>query len=217
MIDRLSKSRLPLSILSFLLFTDFLAWLGYLPSKLESFSFLATWLAENGVVFVFLLALVENLALINVYFPGSIAILAAMAGAIGSWYLVFSVWLAVTAGSVLGLSITFLFATRILDRKKIASNLDESDQFIARHWIVMALTSFWHPHVASLTCILLAQKKASYWLFLRISLLGNVVWNTFWTAVVLTLGNVFAEGIGGLMLIYAYLAIWAVVSFVRGS
>ncbi|WP_209596948.1 hypothetical protein [Ruegeria sp. HKCCSP351] len=215
MTERFANSLVPLSILAFLVLTDFLAWLGYIPNKLEAFSFLASWLAENGLVFVFFLAIIENAAVLNVYFPGSIAILTAMAGAVGSLHRILSVWFVVTLGSLVGLSLTFLVAKAVLKSKRRSSGDVGQAVFLEKHWIITALTSFWHPHVASLTCILLAQKSASFWNFLRIAAFGNMFWNSFWTVIVLTVGNVFSEGLAGLVLVYSYLIVWLIYSLFK--
>jgi membrane protein DedA with SNARE-associated domain len=97
-----SELTLPLALLAVMVLTDGLAFCGVLPGKSGALSAISIWLATGGVAYIYIIAFLENVAFLNFYFPGSIAILAAMAGTGGDVSRVAAVWLLVTFGAVTG-------------------------------------------------------------------------------------------------------------------
>lgn len=208
----LGAATTPFSLIAILVTIDALAWMGVLPQKSDMFMSLSAWLAGGGILFILILAIIENVAIVNVYFPGSIAILAAMAGSAGEPTAVLRVWIVVTCGYVIGLSITYWVVRLFFS----PSGPARESNFASNRGLLSsarkALFTFWHPHLASLTAIVLAQRGCSYSSFAIIASSCAALWNAIWTCVILAFGNIFSESGVGFVLVYAYLFVWLVWS-----
>ncbi|MCG7493300.1 hypothetical protein [Thalassobius sp. Cn5-15] len=185
---------------------DLLSYFSVLPSKVVAFEALSSWLATNGLLLVGVLSFLENIAVANAYFPGSVAILAAMHGASSDYALILEVWLIVTVGGIAGQIVTFKFGGALLSRFSSRDAVGSNKAKVRP--LALALSSFWHPHLASIACLRLAEIKMPTINFIGVSIVASSAWNTFWTVFVINFGNIFAEGIVGSALVYGYLLVW---------
>ncbi len=208
----LRRSLTPLMILIVIACLDMLSYFELIPSKAVAFDAVSTWLSTNGILFVGLLAFLENVAIANVYFPGSVAILAAMHGASGDVGTIMTVWIVVTVFGLVGQTTTYLLASTVFAKLDVTKKGIEE----LRPW-TLAFGSYWHPHLASMTCLTFASSGLPLRKFLVISLAASSAWNAFWTLFVLSFGNIFAEGPMGSVLVYSYLIVWILLSVGSGQ
>ena len=201
----------PLTALAIILLLDIGAHLQWLPSKSVLFIALSSWLADDGKIFVSLLSLIENVAFVNTYFPGSVAILAAMVGTSGELEKVLLVWLAATIGAVVGQFITFYFGARFM-KLWPQDNISDRNTESMVSTLLITLSSFWHPHLASMACLSMASSRIDSKTFLIAAAIASAFWNIFWLAFVLMFGNIFAEGSIGNILVYTYLIVWIMIA-----
>ncbi|EBA12664.1 DedA family protein [Roseobacter sp. CCS2] len=201
----------PLALLTILLSLDALTFLGLLPSKTILFASLSEWLAGSGLAFVLLVSFIENIPILNVYFPGSITILAAMAGTSGDPLKVFAVWGVVSLGAVAGQFLLFAVGMRFIKRSQALNQPHQRvEKMNYKGPILLGLTSFWHPHLASMACLAMIEANVKFKRFATISIVWTCTWNIFWTFFVLLFGNIFSEGFLGFLLVYLFLVIWIV-------
>jgi len=212
---RLSAAKAPIVILAILVALDFFTWKNILPSKLVMFNTVADWLANGGLPFVFALSLIENVAFVNVYFPGSIAILAAMVGTEGDFERVLAVWSIISIGAVVGQSATFFAASQLIHTFSKVSKGQPLYKNKLGMWLRLGLSSFWHPHLASMACLSMAEASVPLRYFLLVSVVCTSLWNAFWAVFVLWFGNIFVDGYTGTILVYLYLVGWIIIRIVK--
>lgn len=214
----LKTPRTPVVFLGVLLLVDALAYLQLTPTKSAIFLFLSEWLAGAGLPTVFFISLIENIPLANVYFPGSIAILASMAGAAGDIPRIVLVWAVVSCGALLGQLLIFVMGARIsrfLRKNDVtAKSANEVDQ---RNLFLLGLTSFWHPHLASMACLAMIDLGVGFRRFATVSIFWTCTWNILWTFFVLSFGNIFSEGSLGFLLVYLFLIAWILISILQSN
>lgn len=162
----------PLLLIGAILLFWLLEYILILPSANELIEAVTTAITNQGVLAIAAVALLENIIVINSYFPGSVAILGVMAsthGNVGAAILTFS---AITVGQLIGLTISF-YLGRFGFHNKSQSVLENNKR-------VMMVFLFWHPHLAAASSFAIGARSSSNIFFIWIAC---ILWSVFWALV----------------------------------
>lgn len=186
-----------LAITVFILFSHF----DILPDSVEIQNWFLVVLNSYGSLALFLLSFGENLAGLNVYFPGSIAILIGMANTHGNIELAISAFLAIFIGSFISNFINLLLSRSL------------SSKISTRISYLEALVSLWHPHFASLVSMRMGRHKDGLGDFFTIFLPVSLIWNIVWAIFIYNMGSIVSlnDDNGWMNIIFfLYLIIWII-------
>ena len=174
---------------------------GLLPPPTELLALLTDFLKAGGGWAIGAAAAVENIVLINTYFPGSIVILGVMASTHGDPSAALMVFGYIFVGQLVGLSISGIIGSLI-------PNLQPDHRVTGRAWYLLAAL-FWHPHSASAVAFAMGAKRlrARFW----ITLLGCLVWSIFWALVMYNGLGVLVEQVGWDYISFLVALVWLFV------
>lgn len=182
--------------------------LGLLPSLDASSSALARAFAVYGLLVVFAAASVEHCVFVNLVFPGSLVILTAMALTAGDPVRGLQTAGAIASGAIGAQVLSYGVGRVVGDRKRGSRTGVESEMGL---WVFV--TTFWHPHHASITCYVAGVQAVPPALFLPRALCASLLWSTFWAVVMYTYGNIVPMSEGLVLLVYVQIALWAVSNY----
>ncbi len=178
--------------------------LGFLPSSIELGEKLLGLFRQYGLPLVIVCAFIENLVGFNGYFPGSIAIITAMAQTSGDVYAAVTTYFAIYLSSVAGNLLSYYFGW--LQRKP--NQLGEENTLF---WKV--LLSYWHPQLASLTAYSAGVSGTHVRHLLQAAVPISLAWSLLFAVALYQLGLP-KNTTGALLPVFAvYLAIWCVARF----
>lgn len=170
---------------------------------------LLTFFARYGAIVVAPISFVENLVGLNVYFPGSIAILTAMALSAGDPHKALATFVAITVPAFLAHQVNFVLGKRLRGRE--VGNTGRYKTVFGRNALFAG--SLWHPHFAALACIDAGSQGLSYGLFLSAFAPWFAVWNIVWALVMYNFGLLLTRDSKGNPLILGFLALWLLWDF----
>lgn len=156
-----------------------LLWLGYLgviPRPSELLTMLRSHAEQSGPWLIFLFALAESTAGLNVYFPGSIAIVGSMAAMTGRPLLAVQAFAAIVAGSLLGQHLSYALGR--FAGISGAENLEV--QRGSRSWWLLFWTSMWHPGLGSMASLFAGVRRLAYRRYLLYMSICGVTWSAVW-------------------------------------
>lgn len=203
MLNAVRRARTPLLFLILLLCLQIGAGVGLWPSYQDIFSAISKWLAGRGALAVFAVSLVENIAILNTYFPGAIAILGAMAATSGDPALALKVWLAITMGAAAGQTASFYIGRQV---QRVKTNVTS----------LAMLTAYWHPFPGSLVSFTAGRSGSKEIDFFPRAGAILLFWNVFWGAAMYLFGNFIASE-NSLAFIVGVLVVWAGYAVFVGS
>lgn len=201
-----------------------LGQLGWIPSLAESTAWLGGFLERYGVVVVLPLAILENLIVLNVYFPGSIVILTAMALTAGDPRRALVMFVCIVIGSTVGQNANYWMGRyggsrgpAIAERQASRADpgADGSDRRTSRRWWLVFFGTFWHPHSASLTSILAGSEGLRYKQFLIYLLSTGLAWSVFWGFTMYHFGGILEARSNLLPAVYIYVVVWILYNLRR--
>ena len=211
MTAKLLKSiKTPLIILTVIICIEILAYYRIIPST-DQLTIMITEGIENfGLIVVGLISFFENIVGLNVYFPGSVIIIIAMAQTAGDPQRAFLTYLTIYAFAFLAYNVNFLIGKYYFkngdELKK--KNLETQKKKHTNMWIQF-LTTFWHPHFAAVTCLYVGSKGYKYSEILKYMIVAGFVWNTIWAITLYNVGLVTKTTSLNLKgLVIAYLIVW---------
>lgn len=153
---------------------------GLLPSQDALFARVEGFVSSSSAVWIILIACLEYTVAINVYFPGSIVILASMTATNGEINLVIRMFTFIITGQAVGLSISYL--SGLYARLRLnpdATTIGES--FTQWSVATLILATFLHPHSAALTSFNLGTQRCFVRTFAGWGIVGLLIWGSFWT------------------------------------
>lgn len=197
---------LPLALMAMVSLSWLLAAYGALPPWNVLTDWFTDWIISHGWLAITGIAILENTAFISIYFPGSIVILGIMASTSGNPATALYIFFAIYLGQALGLTASYALG-RIF--------AEERDHVIRRsNLLILALSTFWHPHGASTTSMYLGTARRCT-LDLLIIYLACFAWSCFWgAAMYFGLGQIVNE-FGWDWITFCGAAVWLVVELVR--
>lgn len=149
-----------------------------IPSAQELLQIGIAFVETYGVAFVAPVSFFENIVGVNVYFPGSIAILLTMASTAGDRVLAWLTFGAIVLPALASQILNFYVGRRFLGGRRgaeAARRNYESGKANLAFWLL-----FWHPHTAALTCLDAGAQGVRFGRFIRLILPPFFVWNGFW-------------------------------------
>jgi len=196
-----------LLILTLLLTLDLFASLGIIPRQSELLIMLTQFFRTWGLPAIAVCSFLENVAVFNVYFPGSIVILTGMALTAGEPWLAVATFFAIACPSLLAHALNFW-----------AGHLRARSDPIQIHQVEFFL-AFWHPQTAALATFKAGDAGWPVGRFVRYLLVSALSWYLFWALIMYHFGM--AAGSTGwlLVLFYLYLIAWIIqdlLKIVRG-
>lgn len=166
---------------------------GIIPRPDGVFNWLENLYAHYGYWVVFGAALLEGIVIINMYVPGSNAILLGVIFAKRSGLSVPAVVALVVLGFTISLSLNYLIGRhgvyRLLRRFGLDKKLTEEGKVLVHNNMWSMFASFIHPNIASLMSIGAGIVAMPYRRFLTITMLSLLFWDSFWAIVTYTLGD----------------------------
>ena len=171
-----------------------------LPEK-ELERILVGYLNSYGIPLLFFISFFENLIGINVYFPGSVAILFGMTNTAGNPKLAFYTFISIFIGSLLSNLINVAIGKRL--------NLGEKLTRLPS--IGNLLLSLWHPHFASVSALTIGKLNKPYISYMKYFIPISFLWNLFWGLFMYFIGLLSNETMGFMNTIfYIYIIFWIV-------
>lgn len=208
----LSRIRAQLIVGVMLMLGAVLQEFGVIPSSPAIMNTLRQFLDTYGVGFVVLIAFLEHIGGLNVYFPGSIAILVAMANTSGNPRQAWAVFSAIILASALAQVVNFVASGWI--GKKFFRADEGYVEDVGDSWYFWY--AYWHPHFAAWASIKAADDGLSLRQFVSRASAPFLVWNGFWGLSLYAAGEVVfvrvTESPGWIIVIYLLWLIWGLAS-----
>ena len=217
MSEVIKRIRVPLALLALVLSLEALAALGILPSSDVLLSRLSRMLETWGLVVVVLFAFLENVVGFNVYFPGSVVLLAAMSLTAGNPLRAIQVWIAIVIPSIAAQQLNYVIGRvmrRSWNRSGAPTATRPSFKSEKSLWL-LSISTYWHPHFAAITSIECGARAVPYIKFLKSMLAASASWYVAWGLIMYFAGALFASGGNWKILIIAYLSGWIVLEVVK--
>ncbi len=215
MLKLLNKIKLPVILLILVSTFEYLSAHGVLPRVAELSLTLESIMTQYGLLVIGPMSFIENIVGVNVYFPGSIVILTAMALTAGNPARGFLTYLTIYGSAFVAYHVDYLigrFATsKDLPTKPIGLKTGLNG---TKMWFRF-LTTFWHPHFAALTCVHVGSEGYAYSDILIYVLVSSFIWNTFWGVTMYYLGSVTGANVNLQGFVYIYLIGWGLLDTYR--
>ena len=189
---------------------SYLASIRLIPNPEELVGTLSDLFAEHGLILIVACALLENIVGVNIYFPGSVVLIAAMAGTRGDAHRAIAVYFAILLPAVIAQQINYAIVRLGFLAKRQALGIQNGSAEIPRTrriiwWFVV---TYWHPHLAAVTSVVAGQTKMPYGRFVACFLLVSLPWSVVWGFVLFLAGSRFPSPREWLIAFYVYLVGW---------
>jgi len=174
-----------------------------IPGGAELALALGRWLNRYGYWMLALVSMIENIIVINIYFPGSVAILVAMGAASSDVAKAWITWSAIVMGCLAGQHIDYVLGRRARPVNVAASRL-------TIRVVLRSVGSYWHPHFAAVHSFAMGSDGFTYQAFLLVVLTIAVGWYIVWGVVSGVVVRTAGSEAWGKWAIVAVLVVWAV-------
>jgi len=198
--------------------TMFLLWrLFSLPPQEELIEIVKTFFEKYGLIVVFISAIIEGILLVGQYFPGGFVIFLGVITAAGDVLRATKVVLIVSLAFIMAYNINYMMGKygfyKLFVKFGLRKSLDDAQTKLNKHGLKVVLFSYWDTSLASITATGAGILKLSFLKFQIYSLIGILIWNTFWGILVFQLGEE-ALKLTGLKYITIIILIWIAVIIV---
>jgi len=203
--DYLIYVKTPIIVIILYFMIYFLIEFNYIPPLEKLEDSLIIYYEKYGLFMVAFLSLIENIPGINVYFPGSIVILTAMAYSHGNPTLGLYTYLVIFSFAFIGYHISYYIG------RVSSSNLKENKTSLRdKNLFIYFFLTLWHPHSASITCLVAGEDNVPYKKFLKNLIIVGFIWNTFWALLMYNIDIDILKTNGEIitLLIVIYLFLW---------
>lgn len=157
---------------------------GILPSAAALDSTLQAWFREEGLVAVAAISAVENVAIFNFYFPGSLTILVAMASTSGDIQSAIAVFMAIVIPALVVQAVVNYgsvgYIARRMDGWQRYRLLRDMHRLTFRGLLLVFGLFCWHPQFAAAATAACGAARVPARRFLVAFLPPFLVWNLFW-------------------------------------
>lgn len=215
--NRWRKAALPGGLLLLVLLLYVLELKGIIPERSRIAEGIESAFVAYGVIVVAIVSFVENIGGLNLYFPGSIAILSSMAMTAGRPFLAAKVFVAIVTFSFLAHSVNYAIgragAGRALEGSEWFGRLGEG----TRRWgfAVVFWLAAWHPHPTALASLLAGAAGIGYRRYLKWFLPPFFTWNSVWGIAMYIVGGLASEpGLAGFYVGVGAITLWFIVELV---
>jgi len=201
----LKAIKMQLILITIIVIFFLLAYIGVIPKIAELMSILKNIFNEYGIIAVMICAFFENIAGLNLYFPGSMVILFSMAMASGNPSKAFLLFLIIIFFSSLAHIINYLIF-RLINFSKTEEKVNVYPSTLE------FFLSFWHPHFAVIVSMKSGALKMPFVSFFKKMMVAMFCWYIFWTIIMYYAGVFTIEKsyMGLIWLFFIYLFCWII-------
>lgn len=183
--DAASRIRPQLWIFTVLSVLWLLVAINALPPREEWLGYLESFFRSHGYVAIGPISFLENLAGVNVAFPGSVTILVAMAYSAGDPALAVKTFLTIVLPSLVAHHADYFLGRRLARRPQHGGY----ERYGSRKALLLTFaTTLWHPHFAAVACMDSGAQRVPYHRFASFHLPCFAAWNLFWGVLMYTVG-----------------------------
>jgi membrane protein DedA with SNARE-associated domain len=190
------------AVISLVVLLKVLSELSFVPAPENLASLAIHLLSTRGLWLVMVASFAENFAGLGTYFPGSVALVAAMAATAGNPARALSTYVAVVLPAILANVLSF--ALGHFTRKEAAPTAS----FTSRKLAAWYFGSYWHPQLAGVTAMASGAAGVTFRRFLLFFLPISVFWSIVWAVLLYNVGARLVAPSYLTVLFYLYLAGW---------
>ena len=200
-----------------LLLIGLLSSLGWIPSVHELSDMLGRFFEKGGLPVIGMASFAENTIGLNVYFPGAIVILVAMALTAGDLPRALMTFLVILIPSMLAHLMNYGLGRWLGGRVNVEGHTSGGDpsRFAKGRMWGLFLASYWHPHLAAVTSYAAGTEGVGVGAFLRVFVVASLLWNSFWGIVMYNFGEVAGATRNLIPLFYVYVVGWLLLGIWR--
>ncbi|MBP7708048.1 VTT domain-containing protein [Candidatus Pacearchaeota archaeon] len=191
---------IPISLLVAYLILIIIWNLFNLPSGENMVLLIKDYFTKYGLITVFIGALIEGFFLVGQYFPGGFIIFLGVIAAGRDYFRATQVVLVVMIAFFIAYNLNYLVGRygwhRLFLRFGLKRSLDNAKKGLARRGFSSILLNYWEPNLSSIVATAAGTLKLSWKKFAIYSLIGILIWETFWGVLVFSLGSFALELMG---------------------
>jgi membrane protein DedA with SNARE-associated domain len=186
---------------------------GILPPQDVLLEKLRALLVSGSAAWLFAISAIESTVAFNVYFPGALVILAAMAATANDPGLTLLAFACITSGQLVGYAADYCIGY-FFERTLVAPNrsLHFESRYVKIDWPIppwlLIFATFFHPHSAALTSYNLGTQAFSKWRFAVTAFSAVMFWGAVWTIVCITQLNFVIKQTPWGRVFVVYVLIW---------
>lgn len=189
-----------------------------LPSDEVMKNKIISYFANYGLVIVFVGAFLEGVLLIGQYFPGGFIIFFGVISAGANVLRAAEIVAIVCISFFIAYYLNYLIGKygwyRLLLRFGLGKTIEITKEKLAKHELSTILSTYWEPNLSSITATAAGILQIPRRRFLIHSIIGILIWETFWGILVFFLGrrafNLF--GIKSVLLVFA---VWTIIILIK--
>jgi membrane protein DedA with SNARE-associated domain len=170
------------------------------------------------LILVFIGALIEGVLLLGQYFPGGFIIFLGVISAGKDATRAIEVVAVVSISFVIAYSINYLLgrAGWYLFAKKfgLEQAIENAKAKLVKHQLMAILSTYWEPNLASITATAAGVLQIPFKRFSFYSVVGILIWNTFWGTFVYKLGEQ-ALHLAGFKYVLIVFGIWFAIILIN--
>ena len=214
----LKRVRTQLSLLVVMSSLTLLSSIGVIPESSRVTDLLRQALDHPyGLAIIGAISFIENIVAVNVYFPGSITLIAAGAATAGDPYRAVQVFICIVVSAAVMHQINFAIG-RLLSGQPVKAGhsglRDIRDDRPVVGWLLF-LATFWHPHLTAVTCVRAGQIGMPYRCFGGMFLAVFLPWELFWGIMIYQVGIFAGSSRNVVPLVYGYIVLWLIWDVVK--
>lgn len=190
-----------------------------LPTPEELTNTIETLFNAHGCWIVGVAAFLEGVAVINLYFPGSLVVVLGVTSSLGNPSLAF-LMVAVTIlgfflSSLLNYAIGYFGFHKLLLRIGGRKWFDQTQTWHKRHGCHALLLAYVHPNIGGLMAMACGNARLSLLDFIRPTILSILLWNTCWGFAAYSLAPTLRAAAANTWPIILGLTAWTLATFLR--
>ncbi len=171
-----------------------------LPKGEQLVSLTKDWFAHYGLWLVFVSALLEGTLILGQYYPGGLVIFLGVISAGHNWPRVAAVVAVVSLSFFIGYTIDYAVGKygwyKLLLKFGLKKSLENAQAKLQKHQLNAVFFTYWEPNLASIVATAAGTLQIPLLKFSVYSAVGIIIWNTFWGALVASLGDKALEIMG---------------------
>ncbi len=183
---------MPLSLMAVYILV-YLLWSYFnLPKDEQLIEITTNWFKHYGLWIIFISAILEGTLILGQYYPGGLVIFLGVISAGRDIPRVIAVVSVVSLAFVIGYIIDYLIGKygwyKLFLKFGLGKSLDTAQTKLKKHELNAIIFSYWEPNLASITATAAGILQIPIKKFFLHSLIGIIIWNSFWGTLVSTLG-----------------------------
>lgn len=187
-----------------------------LPDPEETYDLIVGFFAEYGLWVVAVGALGEGVAVINLYFPGSAAVLLGVVSSEGDVFraamVVFVASLGFIIAAHLNYAIGYYGLHPLLHRFGGRRLLERGERRYRERGVRALAAGYFHPNIGGLIAVAAGAARLQWSKFLAVTTIAIIFWNTLWGVVVYLAARPVREVATSPYLVLVALVIWLSVA-----